>query len=189
VNDPEFALYKRVAWEQRMKKTELITGLMLAKAAIACHKHGSGSLGRGGSSAVPGALERIIKIVGMPALRANVKEFFEIIDVCWGLRAIEYNTIAPQVRGNWLIVLGTILSDHTNFWDGKELFVDADMKRKFKSFPLHDTNVIHLCSSGNMAIPMLYNLVRQHMDKGRRVNRLVPRKESVNKRMEEEGEG
>ena len=190
VNDPEFALFKRVSWEQRMKKTEILTGLMLVKAAVSVHKH---YYARGGTSKssvsnirqVQPSLERISKAIGLQAFRANVKELFDVIDVCWGVRNIEYSTLAPQIRGNWLMAMGSILSDHTNFWNGKELFVDADMKRKFKSFPIHDTNVVQLSASGTMALPILYSLLREHMDKGRRVNRLTPRREPVSKAMEE----
>lgn len=181
INDPEFALFHRVAWEQRMKKTEILTGLMLVKAAASLHRHcsakGGGTIGS--LRQVPGVLDRIVKTTGLPAFRVNVKEFFEIIDTCWGVRNIEYNTVSPQIRGNWLVVLSRLFSEHTNFWHGKELFVEADQKRKLKSFPIRDSDVQHLAGSGSMAVPILYNMVLEHMNKGRRVNRLKKRRDAA----------
>ena len=178
MNDPEFALFHRVTWEQRMKKTEILTGLMLVKATASLHRHCSqkGGASIGSLRQVPTVLDRIVKAIGLATFRANTKEFFDIIDACWGVRNIEYNTVSPQIRGNWLMVLGRLLSDHTNFWNGKELFVDADQKRKLKSFPLRDSDVMHLAGSGTMAIPILYNMLVEHMNKGRRINRLKSRR-------------
>jgi len=186
INDPTFALYKRVTWNQRMARGELITGLSFGRVAYSLHRHFRGSSkGHGGaigSKLLPDGLARVVSNVGLRALRDNLKEFFEVIDHCWGLRNVEYSTLAIQTKSNWLMTCANVMSDHTNFWhegDEKHLHVDADMKRKLASFPLDENNVARLAASGNMALPILYHLLKTHLNKGKRVNKLVERKESV----------
>lgn len=174
-NDPEFALYQRVQWNQRALRGELITAMTLAKVAGALHSTSSAVTGTRVAGLAP-ALDAMADKVGLKNYRDNIKKFFELTDDCWGLRKIEYSKLAVVTKGNFLLMVASVLYKHSNFWeDGRKLKVDANMRAKFKSFPIDDPEIARLSGAGSMAIRILYDLMLEHMNKGRRVNRLRPR--------------
>lgn len=176
--DSKFALYDRVSWEQRMAKAEVLTALMLAKTAKAMHSIGTfASGGTERAESIANVLDTITKRVGMANFRKNVVHFFDVVDECFGLRTIKYKELAPQLKGNFLVTLGRVFAAHSNFWDeeNKELFVDAPNRNKLALFPIDDPEVIRLAGAGNMAQPILYTMLVDHMNKGKRTNQLKRR--------------
>lgn len=167
--DKDFALYERVCWNQRMTRQELITAMMLAKAARTLHN--SGSRGERGSE-IAGTLDTCAKNSGLHTFRTNVVEFFDVLDSCWGVRTIEYNQAATHLRGNFLLVLAKLFNMHYDFWKENNLFVESSLKRKLKTFPVLDPEISRLCSAGTMALPILSNYLLEHMNKGKRTGRL-----------------
>ena len=170
--DKDFALYERVCWNQRMTRQELITAVMLGRAAAALH-----SVRKRGERVpeLSSALDELAKDIGLNTFRTNIVEFFDIMDACWGIRTIEYNQSAVHLRGNFLITLAKLFCKHANFWKGDNLFVDAVAKRKLRAFAVLDPEIGRLCSSGSMAIPILEGYLIEHMNKGKRNGRLRKR--------------
>jgi hypothetical protein len=171
--DKDFALYERVSWNQRMSRQELITAMMFAKTAAALHTTSGGRGERTGEVGIQ--LDKLSKNIGLAKFRKNMVEFFDIMDACWGIRAIEYNQSAAHLRGNFLITLAKMFCAHSNFWKGDDLFVDSVLKRKLRTFPVLDPEISRLCSAGSMAVQILQGYLVDHMNKGKRNNRLRKR--------------
>ncbi len=93
------------------------------------------------------------------------------------LRQIPLTAKAPQVRQNFLHTLARLFARHANFWrddELKELWLDADTRAKLKKFSLHDPTVAHLTSAAGKAGDHLLNLMVEHMNKGKKKNKLRP---------------
>jgi hypothetical protein len=169
--DENFALYKRVSWNQRMNRGELITAMTFAKAVRSLFVSGRGE----NVSTICQFADKAAKESTLAVFRSDIVEFFEVIDQCWGIRSIEYAKPATHLKGNFLTMLGAVFKDHANFWNGKKLVVSADLKRKMRTFPIADPEITRLCSSGTMAVPFLGKLFVDHINKGKREHRLVKR--------------
>lgn len=171
--DKNFALYERVSWNQRMARNELLAAMVLAKTAMALHA----VVGIGGNAErIARLLDALGKRVGLNIMRTNTREFFEVLDACWGLRTIQYTDVQTHLRGNFLQAIADVFARHEDFWDGKLLKVAMDHKRKLRTFALNDPEIVRLAAAGNMALPMLRNYLIEHLNKGKRAGgRLTPR--------------
>lgn len=188
-NTPSFPLYGKVQWNQRRERGQLLTALMLGRISGLLHRRFStittgaariqGGAGGARASDMGSYLDRNAAMIGLKNYRANMETFFEFIDQAWGLRKIEYRELAVQTKSNFLLSVAGILSDHDNFWDGKSLEVPVAWVRKFASFPSDAPEVVRLAGAGSMALPMLYTLIRDHLNKGKRTNKLHSHKKSV----------
>lgn len=185
VNEPGFALYRRVCWTQKMAKTELITGATMVRTAMTLHRAvhdklantGRGS-SKGGDASVlknPPYLDRIAKEIGLSNFRENMRQFFEILDACWGVRNVQYGQLQTHLRTNFLMMLAFFISRNDVFWDAehKRFTIDARNRQRMQTFPIYDPEVRRLGSAGTMAMQSLYNLFLMHMNKGRSKHRLV----------------
>ena len=189
---PNFALYQKVQWSQRRERGQLLTALMLARVTGMIHRRFAHNAAGGAtgvrSNSMGWSLDRQVDLVGLRNYRSNIEEFFNFVDDAWGLRKIEYRELAVQTKSNFLLSAARILSDHQNFWDGKRLEVPTAWTRKFAAFPVDAPEIVRLSGAGSMALPMLYNLMRDHLNKGKRVNKLVSHKENVTRDMDSEDE-
>lgn len=171
-------LYRRVSWDQRMKRGELFTALMIVRVALVLHSNtGSSSVGVGGGGGRGAAqsLENSATRVGLSQFRQNVETFFDTIDEAFGIKGIVYRQLAPQTKTNFLTAVAQMFVMHRNFWKGKELHIKADDKARLRTFPLTEPTVVKLSASGNSALPLLGRLLIDHMNRGRTTNRLEPR--------------
>lgn len=184
-NEPGFALYERVCWNQRMAKNDLVSAMALLRAATGLHKHIiDDTLGDGIREAKiagaqvyvtnsrnrgPVTLDRVAKSVGLNNFRANVRDFFDLIDECWGIRTIEYGEATGHLRGNFISTLSSFLSKNEMLWDAarKRFHLDAKTKARLKSFPVNDPEIRRLSSAGTMVLPTLYMHLLTHMNKGK----------------------
>lgn len=173
-NDPSFALYGRVCWNQKMSRNELLTAMIYCKTAITLHR-AHGAVAPTSVAQVPGVLERIGEEIGIQHLRDNTYRFFETMDEIWGIKGLKYVEITTHLRANFLAVMARMFATHENFWDGKRLVVDAKQRQRLKSFSLEEPNVQRLASAGSQAADLLHRLLVDHMNKGATTNRLVPR--------------
>lgn len=175
--DKTFSLYERVCWAQKMRRSDLLTAMTLCKTVTRLHSH-----------RVPGktvdlntivsALDRGAKEMGLTAVRENVKMFYDLVDYAWGVRAVTYSSAANHLRTNFLVTLAQLFSDHVDFWAGKDdtrLFVNADLKRKIAQFPVLDPSVANLTGAGGKSYEVLYHMLRDHINRGRKSNRLTLR--------------
>lgn len=177
MNDKVFPLHHRVSWSQRMTKGELITALTFAKTIAFLHSHKVSSA-RNNVEEIGVGLQKLVEVVGIQALRENIRTFFDLIDSCWGIKSVQYKEGAIYMRGQFLHVLARLLSDHRDFWQDnaeKRLFISADLRRKIAQFPIHDPEVARLAGSSGSARQILYMLLRDHINKGKTTKRLTPR--------------
>lgn len=151
-NDPSFALYGKVSWNQKMGRNELMTAAVYTKSVIHLHRS-HGALAPTSVMRVPGVLQDLADEVGLQTL-----------------------------RGNFLNTLAKMFAGHENFWDEKRLVIDAKQRQRLKSFPLNDPNVQKLSGAGQAAADLLLRLMIDHMNKGQKINRLIPR-EIVDRRV------
>lgn len=175
--DPNFVLGQRVAWSQRMLRKELITATTFAKIVARLHAHfGPGKSTR--IDQVARGLESVQGVVGKQIMRGNVKTFFESVDNAYGIRRVQFKQGATFMKGAYLMSLARVYSNHTDFWRGdgeRHLFIEASLQRKIAQFPYSDPQVVQLSSSGGKASEILYMLMVDHINSGRRTRRLKPR--------------
>lgn len=177
--EQSFALKGRVSWSQRMAKTDVVPALTLANTIAVLHSHKVAGRSSGSMDLILSSLNRQLVLFGAKNFEANVIAFFDLIDHCWGLRRIQYREFSPQLKGSFLWTLARFLSDHVNFWRGpdqKQLFIDMDTQRKLAKFPLRDDGVKQLASSTGPSAEILYQMIINHVNAGRRTNRMKSRK-------------
>lgn len=181
MSERAFPLHERVSWRQKMTRGELITALTFAKVVLYLHGH-KVSPHRSSLDQVADGLSKLVEVVGMQAVRENVKTFFDLVDSCWGIKRVQYKEGAIYMRGQFLYVLALLLSDHKDFWQDraeKKLFVDANLRRKIAQFAVHDPEVTRLAGSSGSARQILYLLLRDHINSGKRTKRLTPRNPAI----------
>lgn len=189
-NDKHFVLYNKVCWKQRKARTDLITGLMLVRTALTLHAH-KASYGGTNLIELVNGVTKCSHEVGAGNLRENLKEFFRLIDDCWGVSNVSYTTGAPHLKLNFLLVLAKLISDHYAFWrqpDEKTLSIPLDLKRKLKLLNVHDPAVVNLSGGSGKAKYMLYLLIRDHINSGKRTRHIRSRLPSNAVQMDAEDE-
>jgi hypothetical protein len=177
MNDKSFVLHRRVSWDQRMKKGELITARTLAKTVANLHGHKVSSF-RNNVDELGDGIKKLVEVVGVQAVRENIRNFFDLIDIGWGIKSVQYKEGAMYMRGNFLFMLSRLLSDHRDFWQDaseKRLFINADLRRKIAQFPIHDPEIARLAGSSGSASKILYGLLLEHINKGKTTKRLTAR--------------
>src|SRR5579872_852497 len=167
--DTRFALHKRVCWKQNMARTDLIGALMLAKVTTTLHAHVGVPSRATTANLMVEYLDRLVDAIGVQNIRMNIRKFFEVLDECYGIKPIQYKDRAPQLKGTFLVTLARIFSVHEDFWqqDGRRLFISADLQKKLSQFPISDPTIINLSSAGGKATHVLFDLIREHLDKGK----------------------
>lgn len=187
ISDPSFAMYNRISWDQNMKHGELIRALMLVHTAVALHRgiltkiltrdgnapRGGGELDKRARNAV--TLDRIAKEIGLNNFRENIKDFFEVIDECWGIREISFAGSHDYLKGTFLLSLGLFFANNPQLWDdaGKRIKCDRKFLDRLKTFPIRDPKIRALCSSGaGVMIPTLYDYILRHMNYKRKASHL-----------------
>lgn len=175
--DKEFPLFKRVSWSQNMARQELISAMTLVTVSMWLHRHVNGT-GRARSAEIyTRNLSTTADKITLQKLRENVKTFFTLIEQTFGIATIEYSASACWMRGAFLQVLANLLSDHKDFWtdDDTVLNIPLELKRKIASFPVFDPSVINLSGASGRAQVILYGLMLDHINSGKRTKRLTHR--------------
>lgn len=174
-NDPSSVIYKRVQWNQRRLRGELLTALAAVQISGNLHRFsGLSAEGRAVNSAK--GLLRISDNVGLRVFRENISTFFELIDECWGIKTVEFRQTATHLRTNFLVTVARMISDHTDFWDNNRLNVPTHFRKKLATFPIMDPEIARLAAAGTMTMPILYDFLRKHLNKGKRTHHLHLRK-------------
>lgn len=176
-NAPDFPLYKKVCWSQNMSRGELVSALVLCKVAMVLHSH-KVSIMAGQTDQIVRAVSNAANTVSLPIFRRNISTFFAIINECWPINTLEYRHTATQIKSSFMMELARMFSRHATFWDGmseQSLSVSADDLRKLKKFAINDNQVAQLAGSPGAARKILYQLLVDHMNSGRRTQRLSER--------------
>lgn len=184
-SDRAFILHDRICWSQRMRRQDLVTAMTFFKTVGALHAH----IGPGRSSRydeLARGLETIMGRTGRNIFRDNARTFFDIVDQCWGIRRIAFKEGAAYMRANFLDCLASAFSRHTDFWRENRLFVEAPLVRKIALFPVSDPQISNLASASGKARDLLYLLMVDHINSGKRTRRLKSRNDVEPIEVEEE---
>lgn len=157
-----------------MRRDHLITALTFGVATSTLHAH-MGSLLSTTWRDIPQSLQKIVDKIGKNIFRENIRTYWELIDMCWGVRTIAIKEGASHLRQGFLMTLARVLSDHGVFWRENRLFIDKKLMHKFKVFPMADPTIRTLCSSSGTGRSMLYKYMVEHLNKGRSSRRLKGR--------------
>ena len=171
--DQGFVLVDRVQWNQRQARSELISALTLCKVTGILHSRFGP--GRGNQcEELAASLTKTMGVVGRTTMRDNVKTFFELIDECYGVRRITFADGATFLKTTFLVTLADVLTHHKDFWRGSRLFVEKDLRVKLSKFPImSDPQVIQLASSGGASGQILFQILVNHINSGKRSKRLT----------------
>ena len=175
--DREFALYGRVCWSHHTVKSDLLTGLSYTQISLGVHAHLAAVL-RSSTKEIIASASNLSRAIGLPAARSNVKEFWNFVDACWGIRDLQYRDRATHLRTGFLRALTKFLSGHHDFWDGdreQRFSVPYDLRKKIATFPIGDREIIRLAGTGGQGPEMLRLLLIEHVNSGKRTRRLSPR--------------
>jgi len=171
MSDPKFPLYQRVQWEQRMTRTELVPALTFARTIGYLHsRFVTGT--RVKATEAPLVMDRVLEVLGADTMRENIRTFVTLLDECFNLTKITYGHAAVVTKSGFLTVLADVLTHHDNFWRGQRLYIDTDLRAKIKKFAVDDPEVARLAGSSGKAIYLLYRLMVDHINSGRRTRRL-----------------
>lgn len=171
-SDKDFALREKICWNQKMSRGEMVTALTVLKTIGVLHSHHSSGMFTN-FGLVASAADKAMDLLGPNVWRANVRTFFDTIDQAFGVRAIAYRDLSPQIKGGFLRALAKVFADHQNFWDGNRLTVEKLDREKLRQFPIRDPGIISLVNGNGQVNALLYNQIVQHLDRGRRKNRMV----------------
>lgn len=172
MHDRNFALVGKVCWDQQMHRGELMTALTFVKSAITLQRHvTTGTRQVTSRRNVAEVCQRVAKTVGLQTFRANLTTMYYVMDEVWGVRGIKYQDRVTHLRANFLIQMAGVFSDHEDFWDGNRLMVDADFRRKLKTFPLEDPSIIRLAGGGNSVGELLRRHIIDHLNKNKQASR------------------
>lgn len=169
-----FALHRRISWQQNMPRHCLLTATVYVKTVGMLHSH----IGPGRQNNVvqlSAGLEKIMANIGVQKFTGNTREFFHIIDAAWGIERIAYRSTAVHVKQTFLMALAKVFAEHENFWNNDRLNVDATTIRKLQSFPMSDPSVIQTAGATGKAIDLMFGMIVEHINAGRRTRRLVRR--------------
>lgn len=170
-----FALADRVSWDQNMAKGKLLTALNVLRSVQRLHGHLS-AYSAHNIEELARQLDAIVDITTPSAFRDNTRHFFELVDDVWGIRNIHYRDLAKYLSLSFLETLAKILSNHEVFWrPGNKLLVEAMWRRKLKTFPISDPNILPLATAAGAARQLLYMSLLDHLNSGKRTKRLKPR--------------
>jgi hypothetical protein len=149
----------------------------MAKVIGALHSHKAPALSSQ-LDAIERGLSLAMENTGQNVFRANIRTFFGLVDEFWGIKQIQYREAAIYMKSGFLVMLARFFSNHHNFWTGdgeKTLFVEASLRRKIASFPIGDPNVMRLAGSGGKSRFILYSMLVDHVNSGKRTRRLTAR--------------
>lgn len=177
--DTRSPLFKKVQWAQRMARGELFTAIALVRVLSTLHatdSSGIASVARGNVDQSSAALLKQMEKIGDNLFRDNVVSFFSVLDDAFDTSHIEFREKATVIKGNFMLALAQMLAEHQNFWHGRRLVVASVFRKQLSKFPVKDGEVMRLAGAGNMAIPLLYDILIRHMNKGKSVNKLIKKK-------------
>jgi hypothetical protein len=179
-DEQDFVLNDRVCWQQNMRRHELLTALTVVKTAGVLHSSfGTGTTATQYDQACANLERCMLEAVGRKVMMGNIKTFFGVMDMAWGVRSVAFKAGASYLKTGFLLALGNVFAKHRNFWDSeRRLIVPADVLSKLKTFPVADPQVRVLAVGSSAATAVLQGLIVDHLNKGKTVRRMVPFKES-----------
>jgi hypothetical protein len=168
--DRDFPLYDRVGWGQSMGGKDLLSGTGYVTVILQLHGHMGAGIAVVSVKQVEAAFDKLVGLIGLAQLRANIQTFFELIEHCWEIKSLTKRG-ATWMKSNFLYALCDVFSDHLDFWGGEtaaKFAVPVELRNRLERFPVTDPEIRNLAASGGQARTVLaYNMIN-FLDKGRR---------------------
>lgn len=172
--DSSFALKGRVCWQQSMLRSHLMTAASLMRISSSLHHRFGGSDWRQHTINAAAQMDAVSVRLKRTTLRENIKLFINVVDDMWNIREVVYRERAPYLRSGFLTVLARLMNDHEDFWEDSRLVIPSPLRKKLATFPLNDPQVAQLCGSIGSARKILYFMIVDHINSGKRTRRLTP---------------
>lgn len=164
-------LFGRVTWTQPKKRGELLTGTVYVKAVGRLHSHFGPGIRSNAKEAAEG-IDAIMVEISRKTLEENVREFFTLIETCWGITELK-TPGATQLKQGFLFTLARVLADHPQFWDGDRLFVHDRDVAKLKKLDVDAEGIANIAGSTHSSnTSVLYNTILGFLMKNVRASRL-----------------
>ncbi len=176
-SDRSCVMRDRVCWSQRMSRQHLISARTFLISSALLHSHVSAGGKSNSLDDIVHALSKMAQAVSTSTIVHNVKTFFAFLDDTWGVKTVHFKEGASYMRLTFLLTLASLFSRHQDFWRDKKLFVEKELQRKIKGFPLNDPNVKNLTAASGKARYILYQMLTEHVNSGKRTKRLTLRPE------------
>jgi hypothetical protein len=173
-NSSQFAMYKRVSWQQSMRRDELITATTLVKATGQLHRYFGTQLEQRAHEIIMAGMDRLVNKIGRTTFMNNVREYWSTMNDVFHVTDVVYRDTATFIRSGFLTALSIVFGGHQDFWKDTEFFVPIELKRKLATFPLQDPNVKMLAGSAGNSNNLLAGLIVEHLNKGKSTKRLRP---------------
>lgn len=171
----DFPLFNRVSWQQNMQRSHLVHATLLLKMAGALHaQFATGLVGQTQIVLLAQSLDSLMKKLGHKTLTSNLLSCWQFIDEAWQVQSIAYARAAAHLRQTFLLALADLLSWNEDFWNDSSLRIEYGLRKKLASFPIDDPTVQRLASSSGKSREHLAELLRDHVNSGKRTKRLTP---------------
>ena len=187
-NSSQFALYKRVSWQQGMRREELVTAMTLVKVTALLHKRFNRRLTQFSHQHLVPGLDTLCNKITRATFMGNTREFWAVMNECFSVGDVAYRETATFIRSGFLMSLAMVFSEYQDFWRDGEFSVPLEIKRKLSTFPLRDPNIKTLAGAAGGSNVILAALIAEHLNKGKSTKRLKPFKEKEETTVVQEAE-
>jgi len=119
-------------------------------------------------------MNTVMKRIGRQVVRNNIKTYWGTIDEVFDIKNVTWKEGAGYLRQTFNMVLSRVFANHQDFWNDASFKINIDLKKKLSLFPVTDPHIASLCSASGPSIDILYNMIVQHINSGRRSRRLKP---------------
>lgn len=169
----QFVLYKRVSWQQRMKREELMSAMTLLFSCTNLHARFGVGLTQRSMQQVVKNIDMVYNKIGRGALMSNTRTFWETIDKAFNLRDVVYKDASAALRTGFIVTCAQVIAGHEDFWNDTELSVPPELQKKLGTFPLADPSIRLLAAASNSGT-VLRQLIVNHLNSGKRTKHLRP---------------
>lgn len=179
-SNPAFSLCDRITWEQKAKRSDLLTASTYFGVAAALHGHVVSASPKE-AIALCRSLDRVMKLIGeteeagAEAFTNNIIQFYEVVDECWNLR-VTYREGRVHLTRTFLSALATCFSRHADFWRGNRLVVDSKTRDKLAGLEIDSPFFTSTAKSASTSAQMfLARHFADYINSGRRSHKLTER--------------
>ena len=169
-----FALYRRVCWQQRMRREELLSAMTLLHTICVLHARFGASLTERSMPRLVRGIDAVYNKIGRANFLGNIREYWSVVDGVFNIHDVVYKDATIVLRMGFLLALSRVFSRYQDFWNDTEFSVPAELKKKLASFPVTDPSIRVLATSTGQGIAHLANLIVEHLNSGKRTKRLRP---------------
>jgi len=169
--DRKFVLKGKVQWTQNRRKGDLISANTYYKVVSMLHSH-MGAPRSSKTLELPTSLDLIVERIGENRFRANIRNFFMMLDDAFHYGNIVYKGNTSINKETFLKAWASVASSHENFWDGDKFFVPEQIMKRIVNFSPNDHEVVRLSGGGKHALRSLETLIVDELNRSARSHRL-----------------